>query len=88
MLEVAQQAMEQAKRRKDLVKAMSACAAGPKMVEEDDAKRNRASRTPSTITSTPSTKTPDPKAMKVIAPTPTKLSFQGLLVAHEHRCIS
>ena len=53
--------MEQAKRRKDLVKAMSACAAGPKMVEEDDATRNRASRTPSTITSTPSTKTPGPK---------------------------
>ncbi|CAE7400900.1 unnamed protein product, partial [Symbiodinium sp. CCMP2592] len=77
MLEVAKQAMEQAKRRKDLVKAMSACNAGPKTIEEDDSKRSRASRTPSTIASTPSTKTPDPKAMKKVAPTPTKLSFQG-----------
>ncbi|CAE7306254.1 unnamed protein product, partial [Symbiodinium sp. CCMP2592] len=64
MLEVAKQAMEQAKRRKDLVKAMSSCNAGPKTIEEDDSKRSRASRTPSTIASTPSTKTPDPKAMK------------------------
>ena len=80
-VQVAKAAMENAKRRKDVVKAMSACTKDKEKMLVDDSKRTRAARTPSTTAATPSTKTPDPKALKVQNPTPQKLSFQSPLLA-------